>query len=175
MLKALGCNRQIELLFGDLELPGKTEKFFKKAKKAISRFMEKALETLADNSSRRCSKDHKPEETIILLGIAHQQLLLSENGFCKCDSSKTQEAAENCAHFELEFDSETELNDPAATVTTRVHATVPIGLRFINAPADEIPGQAPLDTSAAYGLPKTPTVQPRTRQRAQLFASCPSI
>ena len=156
MLKALGCNRQIELLFDDLELPGKTEKFFKKAKKAISRFMEKALETLADNSSRRCSKDHKPEETIILLGIAHQQLLLHENGFCKCDSSKTQEAAENCAHFELEFDSETELNDPAATVTTRVHATVPIGLKFINAPGDEIPGQAPLGYLSCVWTPKDP-------------------
>ena len=49
------------------------------------------------------------------------------------------------ARFEQELDSETELRNPAEVVQTHVHATVPIGLRFISAPGDQIPGQAPIN------------------------------
>jgi hypothetical protein len=150
MQKALGWSRQVELLLGDEDLTGKTAKFFRKAKKATSQFLETALGILAENSSQRCSKDHKPEEIITLLGIARQQQLLG------LDSSKTVDSAQHCAHFELEFDSETDLKDPAATVTTHVHATVPIGVRFISIPSDQIPGQAPIEYLSCQWIPTDP-------------------
>ena len=138
ILKALGWNRQVALVAPE-DLSGKQGKFFKKAQKAVFKFLEKALATMADNSSKRCSKDHKPEEVVTLLGLARQQELLGFGG------SETFEKAQQCAHFELEFDSETEIHNPAEVVHTHVHATVPIGLRFINTPGDQIPGQAPIN------------------------------
>jgi hypothetical protein len=128
--KALGWDRKAELL-------GVSGKFYKKAHKAIFKYLDKALQIVADNSGRRCGQNNKPEEVAVLLGIARQQELL---GF---DSSKTLENVEKCGKFELEFDSEIDISSDPETTRTHVHAKVPIKLKL--EAGHNVEGVAPLE------------------------------
>lgn len=136
--KALGWERQTELL-------GLTGKFFTKTYKKLWKFIRQALDIVGENASQRCSKEHKPEEVATLLGVARMQELL---GF---DDSKTIENAKRCAHLELEFDSEIDLETGAGPLKMHVHAKVPLPVG-LNATIDGPLGEAPLEYSSCQWI-----------------------